>query len=185
MDDRAIIELLFARDEQAIGALSERYGDALLALSERITGIRADAEECVSDTYLAAWNAIPPLCPEHLYAWLAAVTRNASRKRVEAAMRQKRGGMPLELSEELAACIPSPDTVEQELEEARLSLVLDTFLRALPYGARYVFLKRYFHSEPIDAIARATGYSQSKIKSMLHRTRKKLKITLEKEGFSI
>ncbi len=185
MKDQDILELFFARDGAALTETAAKYGQSLLRLSENITQNKLDAEECVNDTYLTAWESIPPERPIHLFAWLAKVTRNNACKRLQAKTRQKRGGETVELTDELAACLPAEGDMLSELENLRLGRVLDGFVRGLDDDAQYVFMRRYFFSEPIGQIARMTGFSESKIKSMLLRIRRKLKQRLDEEGFTV
>ncbi len=185
MKDQDILALFFARDEAALTETAAKYGHSLLRLSENITKNSSDAEECVNDTYLAAWEAIPPERPVHFFAWLAKVARNNACRYLQAKTRQKRAAETVELTDELAACLPAESDLLSELENERLGGVLDSFVRSLDDDAQYVFMQRYFFSEPIGEIARMTGFSESKIKSMLLRSRRKLKQRLEKEGFTI
>ncbi len=185
MQDSDILDLYFARDERAIRETANKYGLSLTRLSENITGSHADAEECVSDTYLAAWNAIPPTRPVHFFAWLARVVRNRSCTVVEARTRGKRTAEWVELTCELSECLPSESDIPAEVESVRLGRVLDEFIRTLDADTRYIFMQRYFYSASLHDIVAATGYSESKLKSTLYRTRQKLKKILEKEEFSV
>ncbi len=183
MRDNDIIELFFARDEAAIAATDKSYGRSLLRLCENITSSRADAEECLNDTYLAAWNRIPPERPERLFAYLARVARNQACKRVRSRARQKRAVELVELTDELAEALPSEYDISSELDEKRLAALIDGFIRGLDESTGFVFMRRYFFSDSIKELSKLTGYSQSKLKSMLSRTRKKLRELLTKEGF--
>ena len=182
MQDEEIIDLYFARDEQAIYETSKKYGRTLTKLSLSITGNGEDADECVNDTYFDAWNRIPPTRPTHFLAWLSKVVRSFSLKVWEKKNAAKRG-VALELTEELAQCLHSEETVESAVDARALSALIDRFVRALDEQSREVFMKRYFWSCPIYTIKIETGFSESKIKSMLFRARKKLKKELIKEGF--
>lgn len=185
MQDHDIIELFFARKETALSITAEKYGHSLLRLSENITKSKSDAEKCVSDAYLAAWNAIPPEMPTCLFAWLAKVTRNASLKRLEARASKKRAAETVELSAELCECLPAGEHPLDALESKRLNDVIDGFVRALDEDMQYIFMRRYFFAESIAEIQSATGFSASKIKSKLMRARQKLKEILIKEDFSV
>lgn len=186
MEDSLIIDLYFQRSEEAISATADKYGNYCFSIARNILSDHSDSEEAVNDTYLAAWKAIPPHIPQSLAAFLGRITRRISITRWQAAHAAKRGGgeVPLAL-EELSGCIPSPMDVQQELEAAELTKLLDTFLRSLPRTERRVFLCRYWHLDSISDIAGQFGFSQSKVKSMLFRTRNKLRTLLEKEGISL
>ncbi len=185
MQDIDIIELFFKRDEKALEETAEKYGRSLLRLSENITKNELDAEECVNDTYLVAWNSIPPERPAHFFAWLARITRNNSCNIIQAKERQKRVPEILELTDELGECLCSDSNILTELKAEKLNKVLDSFVRGLDRNTQFVFVQRYFFSEALGSISKSTGFSESKIKSMLYRARKKLKNILEKEGFNV
>lgn len=183
-DDEKILELYIERNEDAIEQTQMRYGSYLLSLARSVTGSEQDAEECVNDTYLRAWNSIPPAHPIPLRPYLARVTRNLALDRVSRESAQKRGGGELtmmlsELSEVLE------DSVAEQTEEGAIGTVIDAFLRELPKIDRVVFVRRYFYGCSIAEISKECGVSNSKIKSMLHRTRKKLRVRLQKEGIII
>ncbi len=180
MEDEAILDLFFARDENAITATSEKYGKGLSTLAYTITEDRSDTEECVSDTYLTAWNKIPPTRPSYFYAFLSKITRFLAFGIVDKRRAAKRSGIVVELTEELAASIPAPDGTENELPH-----LLDTFLRTLDTDSRLIFLRRYYWCDPVETIAALTGRSPSGITSLLFRTRKKLQRYLEQEGYTI
>ena len=181
MEDSDILNLYFSRDEAAIGNTAKKYGKRLLNLSYSITECESDTEECVNDTYLEAWNRIPPARPDFFFAWLAKITRNFSYKIWEKKKAKKRSAQIISITEELAECVPSDADVVSEAESARLSAVIDGFIRELDETSRLVFMRRYFWSHSIAQISSATGFSHSKIKSMLFRMRNKLKQILEKE----
>lgn len=186
MDDQGIIALYWARDERAIAETAAKYGPYCFSIASGILESRDDAEEAVSDTYMGAWNAIPPHRPERLSTFLGKIARRAALKKRKENRAAKRGGGETALAlEELGECIPSSTSVERELEMAELSRLLDRFVMALPEVERRVFLRRYWYLEPIAAIAKDLGFSGSKVKSMLHRTRNKLRTFLEKEGITL
>ncbi len=185
MQDSEIITLYFARNEDAIQETSDKYGNALLHISTNITNDIPDAEECVNDTYLTAWNSIPPERPLHFFAWLARTVRNFSCKVVELRTRKKRSAVMIELSNELEECLPSGNDIQKECESKELREVIDAFIYELDEDSQAVFMRRYFYTDSIGEISHIMGFSESKIKSMLHRMRIKLKEKLEKEGFSI
>lgn len=181
MEDCRIIELYFNRNERAIIETSDKYGQRLHRLSVSVTENESDSDECVNDTYLEAWNRIPPTRPDHLFAWLAKVVRNSSNKVWERRNAQKRSARVTELSDELAECIPDTATVESQLESARLNACIEDFIRRLDDNQRLVFMQRYFWSRSLSEISAETGYPESKLKSMLFRIRNKLKTRLRKE----
>ena len=183
MEDERIVDLYWARDERALAESQVKYGGWCLAVAGHILTDGADAEECVNDTWLGAWNAMPEDRPARLGAYLAAITRRVSLNRWKAARTQKRGGgeTPLVI-EELSECVPGGESAEAALEAKELGRAVAAFVRALPDTERRVFLCRYWYLDSIMDIAGAFGFSQSKVKSMLARTRKKLLAYLRKEG---
>lgn len=179
-EDAEIIGLYLQRDEAAIRRTKERYGRQLAALALRILGNREDAEEAESDTYLRAWNSIPPQRPEHLRAYLAAICRNAALDRLERDRAQKRSAELVALTAELESCIP--DAAEERKAEAEeIGRALSAFLRTQPKEARVIFVRRYVLAESVGGIARSLHVSESKVKSSLFRTRNKLRDWLRKE----
>ena len=184
MDDRQIIDLYFARQEQAIKETAKKYGKYCFAIARNILQNSSDAEETVNDTYIGAWNSIPPHRPTMLSTYLGKITRRLALKRWTANRTQKRGGGEVALAlEELAGCIPSDFDVESRMELAELTGILNGFVQNLPHTERDVFLCRYWYLDSIDAISHRFDFSQSKVKSMLSRTRKKLYAHLQKEGY--
>lgn len=186
MDDRSIIALYFQRSEEAISQTAAKYGNYCFSIARNLLPSREDAQEAVNDTYLGAWNAIPPHNPNSLAAFLGKITRRISINRYLAARTAKRGGGEVELAlEELADCIPSPVSVEQEIEGAELAALLNRFVRELPETDRRVFVLRYWYLKPVADIAEELGFTQSKVKSMLYRARNKLRAILKKEGICV
>ena len=184
MEDREIVALYWARQDRAIGETAKKYEAYLDTVARRILGDPLDAAECVNDTYLAAWNSIPPNKPEHLAGYLAKLTRRIAMKVWRGRDAQKRGGGEAALSlEELGDCIPAPGSLEGALEARELGKAIDAFLRKLPETERRVFLKRYFYSQSIREIGQSFGFTNSKVETMLFRTRKKLGAYLQKEGY--
>ena len=182
-DDRTLVDLYLARDEAAIDGTAQKYGQALNTLAERITENAEDAEECVNDTYLDAWNSIPPHRPyDYLFAFLARITRHLSLDRVKYHNRRRRAATVVELSEELEACIPSPDDTPATWTDDRFSIVLNVFLANEKPLARRIFLRRYWYMESVKAIAARFGIGESRVKSSLFRSRERLRAHLEKEG---
>lgn len=183
MEDQKIIDLYFARSEAAISETDAKYGQYCYSIAYNILTNKEDAEESVSDTYMAAWKAMPPKRPSILATFLGKITRHLSIDRWRSRNRYKRGGGEMILAlEELEDCIPDTQSVEAALERKQLALVLNRFLGSLGETERRVFLCRYWYLDPIGKIASYSGFSDSKVASMLHRTRKKLRIVLEKEG---
>ncbi len=184
MTDEKIIELFWQRSETAITETDRVYGRYFRSVAYGILWNHEDAEETVNDTYLKAWNVIPPERPEHLKAFLARITRQLSINRLERNTAKKRGAGQYELIlDELAECIP--DTGEDTANRTALHDMLNRFLRSLSSDSRTVFIRRYWHIQPVAVIAKDCGMSESKVKSMLMRTRNKLKKQLKEEGYSI
>lgn len=183
MEDEKIIELFWNRSESAISETAQKYGNYCYSIAYNILTNSEDAEESVSDTYMAAWKAMPPCRPSILATFLGKITRHLSIDRWRSRNRYKRGGGEIVLAlEELEDCIADSQTVEMALERKQLAVVFNRFLDSLPEMERRVFLCRYWYLDPIADIAGYYGFSVSKVTSMLHRTRKKLRTTLEKEG---
>ena len=183
MEDEKIIELFWNRSESAISETAQKYGNYCYSIAYNILTNSEDAEESVSDTYMAAWKAMPPRRPSILATFLGKITRHLSIDRWRSRNRYKRGGGEIVLAlEELEDCIADSQTVETALERKQLAVVFNRFLDSLPETERRVFLCRYWYLDPIADIAGYYGFSVSKVTSMLHRTRKKLRTTLEKEG---
>lgn len=184
MEDAQIIQAFFNRDESAITAVQSAYGSYCAAVARNILNDPADVEEVLSDTWLRAWNSIPPQKPGNLKLYLARITRNLSCDRFRTQTRGKRGGGETDLAlHELAECIPGPGQPEDLLEAEALRRAVNAFLAALPRRDRNVFLLRYFYIEPTESIARRCGIRPGLVRTILSRTRKKLKTYLEKEGF--
>ena len=184
LDDEKIVELYYSRSESAISETEARYGGYLFSIAKGITGSQEDAEECVNDTYLRAWNSIPPARPTHLGAFLARIVRNIALDRISRRDAQKRGGGELTLMlSELEETLP--DTDGEATSSEVLSAIIDSFLRELGTRERAVFIRRYFYAEAVSDIAKECGISYRNATSMLHRTRKKLRARLEKEGIIV
>lgn len=183
MDDREIIALYFARDERALDETAAKYGRLCFGVAARLLDSREDAEECVNDTYLGAWNAIPPTRPTSLSAYLCKITRNLSLKRLEQAGAVKRTAVLVPLME-LEEVLSSGNAAERS-EGSELARLLDAFLRQEKVDARRVFLRRYFFFDSVSEIAARYGFGESRVKSMLSRTRGRLREYLRKEGFEL
>ena len=184
MNDKSIIDLYFSRDEEAITQTDKKYGRYCYSIAYNILTNEEDAEESVSDTYMTAWRAIPPRRPAVLSTFLGKITRHISIDRWRERSASKRGGGEIILAlEELEDCVAGRQNVEMEYERKELIRAYVKFLDALPVTERRVFLCRYWYVDSIDTIAKKFGFSRSKVKTMLHRIRAKLRKQLAEEGF--
>lgn len=186
MEDNRIIELYMERSEKAIEETAKKYGRYCHYISFGILGSDEDAKECVNDTYLRTWNAIPPARPNLLKTFLGKIVRNLSLNRYEKMTAEKRGGgqVPLVLSE-LEECIPAGNDTEQVVTDLVLKNVLNEFLKNLPQDTRRLFVRRYFYLSPIKEIAADFQMSENQVTVRLFRTREKLRVLLEKEGITL
>ena len=184
MNDKNIVDLYFNRDEEAIAQTDKKYGRYCYSIAYNILTNKEDAEESVSDTYVAAWRAIPPRRPSVLSTFLGKITRHIAIDRWRERNASKRGGgeVPLAL-EELQDCVAGMQNVEMDYERKEIIKAYVKFLDALPATERRVFLCRYWYVDSVEAIADKFGFSQSKVKTMLHRTRAKLRKQLAEEGY--
>ena len=186
MEDLAIIDLFWARDEQAVSETDRKYGKYLLKLSANILEDIQDREECLSDTYMAAWDTIPPQRPNSLCAYLTSLLRRISIDRLRRNTAQKRGGTEYALSlSELADCVAGGIEPEPALETRQLAESLNAFVRSLSQQERTLFVGRYFFMDPLRNVAGYCGMTESKAKSMLFRIRCRLREYLAKEGFTL
>lgn len=186
MNDNEIIELYWARNENAITASEEKYGRYCHSISYNILHNNEDAEECVNDTWVGAWKSIPPQRPNRLSSYLGKITRNLSINRFKQYTAEKRGlGQTEIVLSELEDCIPAETDVEQLVEEMVLVEALNRFLRGQPEQKRNIFIRRYWYLYPIREIAEVYSASESKITSLLFRMRNELKEYLEKEGITL
>lgn len=184
MEDREIIELYWQRSQEAIGQTDIKYGGMCRGISYNILANHEDSEECVSDTYLALWQRMPPERPGRLGAFIAAIVRNISLKRLRHRLRQKRGGGEAVLAlEELDQCLASECSVEKSYEYKELTAAIETFLRSLSPADRDIFICRYWLFLPTAETAGRLGLSKSRVNTSLFRTRQKLAEYLRKEGF--
>ena len=181
MDDKQILDLYWERSEAAISETSKKYGKYCRYIAFNILHNDEDSEECVNDTYLRAWNSIPPNRPSVLKTFLGKITRNLSLDRYELLNAKKRNGgqMPL-VFDEIQECIPSLDSTENIVEEIALTDILNRFLSSLSLEQRKIFMRRYWYLSPIKEIATEYGMSESKIKMSLFRSRNELKKLLER-----
>ena len=184
MEDTKIIELYWNRQEEAIRETDAAYGRRLFGLANNILCSFQDSEECVNDTYLRTWEAIPPLRPGHFFGFLASICRNLSLNRLDWRDAAKRKAEVVALTEEMEICIPDPMT-QRELEGKELGRLLNAFLASQPKESRMIFVRRYWYVDTISQIANRYGISESKVKMRLSRTREKLRMFLEKEGVAV
>ena len=185
MDDSEIIGLFFERDEAAISETAKKYGSFCHSIALNILSINVDADECVNDAYLQAWNSIPPQKPDKLGSWLGKVVRNIALDFWKKNHRKKRYAVMEQLLNELEDCIPSPVTVECEIEEHELTGFLNIWLESLPQNDRVLFMRRYWNGEKLSALARENGMSPANMAKRMYRLRQNLKSKLEKEGYSL
>ena len=178
-----IIELLERRDEKALELLRFHYGDYCRAILQRLLGSREETEEALSDVWLQVWNAIPPARPRHLKAYLAQTARNTAINRIRRDNTAMRSGTTV-LLDELAECLPDRSWEDWEQANA-IRDILNGFLHSLPQQERTIFVRRYWFGETVPELARAFHYSESKVTSLLHRLRKRLKNHLEQEGITV
>lgn len=184
MEDKRIVKLFFARDEQALIETRQKYNRYLLRVAHNILPNQQDAEECVGDTYLRAWNAIPPHCPSRLSVFLGKITRRLALDRYAALTADKRGGSTqAAILEEWRDALP--DGGGDPADDMAVRDALSRFLRQLPADKRRVFIRRYWYGDTIAVIAGAQRSTESRIKMMLARTRDELKTFLEKEGIAL
>lgn len=184
MDDLQIIDLYWKRSEAAIQETDRKYGKFCYGLAMNVLGNREDAEESVSDTYFATWNALPPNRPTYLMAFLGKLSRRISIDHWRSSSAQKRGGGQIQLClDELAECASSDPSIEDAAVSKEACAALNLFLDGLPQEERTIFVRRYFLMDPVADIARSFRYTEDKVRSMLSRTRKKLYTKLTKEGY--
>ena len=184
LDDNRIVDLYLNRDEAAISRTSEKYGSRLRNVAYGIVEDLHTAEECENDTYMAAWNSIPPHEPRnYLFAFLARITRHVALDFCKERRRLKRSAYICELSAELEQCIPAPNDTECRVDAMVLCEAINAFLATLSDEKRNVFMRRYWYLDSIATISRRYGLSQSKVKSILFRSRNLLREHLNKEGY--
>ena len=184
MEDAKIIELFWERNEQAVRETDTAYGRKLYVLSDNILHNREDAQECVSDTYMETWKAIPPKRPKYFYAFLASICRNLSFNKLDWHLAAKRNAEVVALTQEMEMCIPDRRQ-DWEMDRRELRQILEGFLDGLTKESRLIFLRRYLYVDTVAEIAARYGISESKVKTQLHRTRTKLRKALEEEGIAV
>ena len=183
MEDEKIIELYFERNESAISETAEKYGNYLYKIAFNILSDNEDSEESVNDTYMSAWNTIPPEKPNVFSAFLSKITRYISLNRYRAGKAEKRGGGEIDTAfEEIEECVPDKSNIYDEIETKELAEIISDYLKKLPETERKIFVCRYYYLDSLSDISKQFGFSKSKVASMLHRTRKKILSHLEKEG---
>ncbi len=186
MEDSQIIELYHERQETAISETADKYGRYCHYIAKNILENEQDSEECVNDTYLRAWNTMPPHRPNRLSTFLGKITRNIAIDKYKYYNREKRGGGQTMLAlEELNECLPTERDTEQAISDKMLVEALNAFLADLPSQKRQMFVRRYWYLSPISEIAKDFAMSESNAKVTLLRTREKLKLFLEKEGIML
>lgn len=184
MEDDKIIALYLARNEDAILHTKDKYGKRLYYLAGKITNAAEDAEECENDTYLRTWDTIPPQKPRYLFAYLARLCRNLALDKVDWSNAVKRKADIVCLTEEMSQCIPDRFR-QKELEDRELGRTLDAFLRTLPEDHKTVFLRRYWYADTVREIAANLGIKESTVQMRITRTKTKLKLYLEREGYKL
>lgn len=186
MQDEQIVSLYWQRDEAAIRETEQKYGKYLFKIACGILSDPEDSRESVNDTYLKAWNAMPPHKPQVLATFLGKITRQRSIDLFRKRNRSKRQSSEYALSlSELEECVSGGDTTEQNVDLSLLAEAIHTYLRTLSSEARSAFIGRYYYMDSIREVAAYSGMSESKLKSMLHRIRLGLKTYLEQEGFPL
>lgn len=185
MQDSKIIELLFERSENAIVELSKRFSGICFRIAINILGNHEDAEECVNDTYLAVWNAVPPKKPNPLQTFVCRLTRNISINKYIYNSAQKRNGNLDLCLEEIKDCVSGGAAPESELELSELSGYIDAFIDKLSSVNRFLFVRRYWYMDSYDVLSAETGLSEGSIRTRLSRTRASLKKYLISKGVDV
>ena len=184
MEDHEIIKLYFSRDERAIKETDIKYGKLCRRIANNILKNDEDSEECLNDTYIGVWNAIPPAKPDRLMAFVCKIARNLALKRLESATRQKRSQAVLVSLSELEEILPD-ETIAADIGNEDIGKTISAFLRNEKPEIRNVFIRKYYFFDSISEIAELYGFTESKVKNMLYHTRKKLKEYLIKEGIEL
>ena len=186
MDDGKIVQLYWDRDEQAVPATADKYGNYCASIARNILGSQEDAEECVNDAYLCAWNSMPPHRPKILSVFLGKLTRNVSLNRYKYDTAEKRGGgeVPVVL-DEIAELVSGTDSVEREVDRGELVSAIDAFLERLPADRRSMFVCRYWYFDSVSSIASRFGMTENHVSVTLNRLRFKLRHDLLERGFDL
>lgn len=186
MEDQKILDLFWARDEQAITETQQKYGSWCEGIAYRVLNNREDAEECASDTFMTAWDNIPPKRPKILSAWLGRISRNLALTRYRSYHAQKRGGGETALVlEELQLCASSAVTPEGALDRAAAAETINRFLAGLKKGQRCVFMRRYWYMDSVAQIAERYDLTEGQVTALLYRLRRQLKAVLAEEGIEV
>lgn len=186
MDDKAIIDLYFARDQRAIQATAQAYGAYCASIAQRILDDRGAAEECVNDAWLKSWQSIPPQRPRSLKSFAGRIVRNLALSALRAETAQKRGGGQVRLAlEELGEAVSGSGTLEGALDRQAFRAALDGFLAGLPERNRNLFLRRYWYLDSVEALAKRFSMSKTQVTTTLHRLRERLRVHLQQEGFEL
>ena len=186
MEDTEIVQLYWDRNERAISESDAKYGSLCRSVALRILGIPEDGEECVSDTWLRAWNAMPPQKPALLSSFFGRITRNLAFDRWRSRSAEKRGGgETAAVLEELGDLVSGGDDPQKRLEDGELMRDLNAFLRSLPQEKRRLFLRRYWYGDPVSALAERFGMRENRISVSLHRIRKQLRDYLIERGHTL
>ncbi|MBQ6945143.1 MAG: sigma-70 family RNA polymerase sigma factor [Ruminococcus sp.] len=184
MEDQQIIDLYFDRNEQAITETNVKYGKLCHSIAYNILSNREDSEECVNDTYIGVWNAIPPTRPDNLMAFVCRIARNLSLKRLEYLKREKRSADVILSLDELSAVLPD-ERYAPDVSDEDVGRLISQFLRTQKEDVRNVFIRKYYFFDSVKEIAERYSFTESKVKNMLFYTRNKLKDYLIKEGVEI
>ena len=184
MDDQQIIDLYFDRNEQAITETDVKYGKLCHSIAYNILSNREDTEECVNDTYIGVWNAIPPTRPDNFMAFVCRIARNLSLKRLEFLKREKRSADVILSLDELSAVLPD-ERYAPDVSDEDVGRLISQFLRTQKEDVRNVFIRKYYFFDSVKEIAERYSFTESKVKNMLFYTRNKLKDYLIKEGVEI
>ena len=185
MTDAEIIDLFFERSEQAIEELDKKHGGAVARVARNILGNAQDAEECVNDTYLGTWNAIPPHRPSPLRTFVCKIARNLATKKYHANTAEKRNSQYDLALDELEEVLSAGSSVEEALEAQELRAAINGFLDSLNDSDRFLFMRRYWYADPVQDIAEMTDSTSNSVTVRLFRIRKKLRLYLEKEGLLV
>ena len=186
MDDNAIIDLYFARDQQAIQATAQEYGAYCASIAQRILDDQGAVEECVNDTWLKCWQSIPPQRPKSLKSFAGRIVRNLALSALRSETARKRGGGQVRLAlDELSEVVSGGDTPEGALDRQAFRAALDGFLAALPERNRNLFLRRYWYLDSVEQLAKRYSMSRTQVTTTLHRLRVKLRVHLQQEGFEL
>ena len=185
MTDAEIINLFFERSEQAIEELAKKHGSAVASVARNILGNSQDTEECVNDTYLGTWNAIPPHKPSPLRTFVCKIARNLATKKYHSNTADKRNSQYDLALDELEEVLSDSDSVEKAYEAQELKEAINDFLATLSYSDRFIFMRRYWYSDPVQDIAKMAHSTNNSVAVRLFRIREKLRLYLEKEGLLV